>query len=149
MVRNDGGRLGIPTSHVTRIRLQPQDMEPIPGNKLVRNGLLFAGGDFMEAKFQSVSDGKLRVSSILFGLREFLIDDPRLFEIVIAKSQAQKSLSPFSVETIDGSRYLAKSVVVDEKFVRLEMPLLQDGVIQIRSSQVKVLRTVAQDAKAF
>ena len=149
MVRNDGGRLGIPTSHVTRIRLQPQDMEPVPGNELVRNGLLFAGGDFMEAKFQSVSDGKLRVSSILFGLREFLIDDPRLFEIVIAKSQAQKSLSPFSVETIDGSRYLAKSVVVDEKFVRLEMPLLQDGVIQIRSSQVKVLRTVAQDAKAF
>ena len=139
VVRNDGARVTVSIPHVASIQLQPREVAEEPGAKLRRSGLLFGGGDFLDAEFEGIRDGKLIVSSVLFGAQKFAINDPKLSEFILRQTRDRKALRPFAVRTIDGSRYLASSVTILKNLVRLEVPLIRNGAIEIPSSQVKVL----------
>jgi regulation of enolase protein 1 (concanavalin A-like superfamily) len=76
-------------------------------------GVLLASGDFLEGDFIGMEHGRVRISSVLHGLRSF---DTEGEVAAVVLRQGSARLEPWSVKTVDGSVWLGKilEIAADE-----------------------------------
>jgi hypothetical protein len=76
-----------------------------------RSGLLMRSGDFAEGEFQGLGGGKLKIGSLLFGVKEYSILDEA--DALVLREVVEPSVSPpWRIETQDGSVLLAEKLGV-------------------------------------
>jgi len=83
----------VPTANVSRIVyrwLTPKMEEIVRGG---RTGVLLVNGDFVEGGFMGIAKGRVKLSSILFGIRSFDVYD-EVSAVILRK----KTLGPFHYE---------------------------------------------------
>lgn len=98
-----------------------------------RAGLLLRSGDFLEGAFDSLSDGRLRLGSVLLGMREHSILDEA--DCLVLRKVAPEPAS-YRVETQAGSILLAQRAILQGEKLVLQVAGLgeaQIGVEDLRS----------------
>jgi hypothetical protein len=105
----DGRQIAVKTADVARIVLGMLSGELLkrvpPGG---HSGVLLDGGDFVEGEFRGIDGGKVRISSVLFGLQSF--DAGRHAIAVILHDAREPADAPMIVRLSNGSVLAAKSV---------------------------------------
>jgi hypothetical protein len=134
-----GGRwkdLKMTTQRVARLEFfhpLPGELEEvIQGN---RTGLLMRSGDFSEGTFQSLADGKVKLTSLLFGEREHSVVD-EADALVLRKVKGPPSPAVFRVETHAGSILFAQTARLEGSEIVLEVA----GIGKVRLSGEEVRR---------
>jgi hypothetical protein len=89
-------------------------------------GVLLATGEFIEGEFRGIAQGQVEVSSVLFGLRRFDLED-EVAAVVLRKSPPVTS--SYAVRTVDGSTWLGRIVGIGQDEVLLRESTL--GVCRI------------------
>ena len=83
----------------------PEEYRPLVTGE--RTGLLLRSGDFSEGQFQSVVDGRVKLSSVLFGLSEHSILDE--VDALVFRREVAPAVAPaWRLETQAGSVLLAQ-----------------------------------------
>ncbi len=101
-----------------------------------RTGVLMAGGDFFEGEVREIANGRVKVSSILFGARSF---DINAEVAAIVLGDVKDVAGAYEVQSADGSVIHAKGVEVVEGGLVAEE--VQTGVkILVRVAEVRRLR---------
>lgn len=98
-----------------------------------RAGLLLRSGDFLEGAFDSLGDGRLRLGSVLLGVREHSILDEA--DCLVLRKVAPEPAS-YRVETQAGSILLAQRAILQGEKLVLQVAGLgeaQIGVEDLRS----------------
>jgi hypothetical protein len=95
--------LPIPTHEISRLIFKPYDDRKVPPH---RTGVLLANGDFFEGDFTSLTNDKIQISSVLFGISTFAVGTDA---IVIVLTDQSTTKSTFLVRTVDGSAYSTDS----------------------------------------
>ncbi len=98
-----------------------------------RAGLLLRSGDFLEGAFDSLSDGRLRLGSVLLGVRDHSILDEA--DCLVLRKVAPEPAS-YRVETQAGSILLAQRAILQGEKLVLQVAGLgeaQIGVEDLRS----------------
>ncbi len=72
-IRRDNQEISIPPTDVSRIIFLPLSSQLLARLNNPRVGLLLASGDVVEGEFGGIDDGRVAVSSVLFGLKKFNI----------------------------------------------------------------------------
>ena len=93
-----------------------------------RPGVWVSNGDFFDGDFRSLGGHKLTISSVLYGLRTFDIDE-EVLAMVLHPRKAQRP--QFEIETADGSFLLASEMA------------LGDGEFKLRESALGEVRVPA------
>jgi hypothetical protein len=107
----------IPVSEVARILYKPLLLDHAEKLSPGSTGLLMSTGDFLEGDVQSLKDGTVAVSSVLFGLRKVTLYD-NLTAIVLHDVAPEKT--PFTLTTTDGSTYRPKSLKPNLQTLQIE-----------------------------
>jgi hypothetical protein len=86
-----------------------------------RAGVVLANGDFVDGELRSISPGRLAVSSVLFGNREY--SAPGQAVALTLRSSGAVAATPWMVALRDGSKLRAKSVALRGESVIVEEAL--------------------------
>jgi hypothetical protein len=117
--------LPVSTVNVARILCHPlsKDMEAriVPG----RPGLLLSKGDFVDGDFRGMENGRVKVSSILFGLRSY---------------DARREVLAVSLRDPSGAGASVEVRLRDQTMVRSADLRLETGALVIREPAVGTLR---------
>ncbi len=125
----------VPTSRVARISLQPLSGELAWKTRVSRPGVWVSNGDFFDGDFRGLDDRKLTISSVLYGLRSFDIND-EAFAVVL---QARKWQVPqYEIETVDGSVLRASELALGDGELQLKEPAL--GEVRVPAFEILELR---------
>lgn len=127
---------GMSTVNVARIILQTLSRSALEKIERGRAGLLLHNNDFIDGNFQSMDGQRVKVSSVLFGLRSF--DRSRVRAILL------RPVEPvpvhFEVKARDGSLYRADRFVVQAGGISFGDPCLA-GLKVAGGDLVEVTRT--------
>src|SRR4051812_39336037 len=111
VVGGDGKQVAVKTPDVARIVLGPLTADLLkrvpPGD---HSGVLLDGGDFVEGEFRGIDGGKVRISSVLFGLQSF---DAGRQAIAVILRAAREPDGAFIVRLANGSVLAGKSVAFE------------------------------------
>lgn len=107
-----------------------------------KTGVFLGNGDFLECEFDSLRDRTLRVTSVLFGLKSFNLDNPEILALVLNKVVPDTAATEISL--IDGTLLKVKSLrpsgsnwlVHDLTLGELTIP--QNEIAELRSAQAMV-----------
>ncbi len=120
LTRNDGKAITLPTSDVARLVLAPatpQQLAKLPA--AATPGVLLARGDFMEGELESLSNGRVKMNSVLFGPSNLAVGSEAV--IVILRDAAPAGAdAAWVVRTTDGVLYMAKSLRVEGSQLLIE-----------------------------
>ncbi|MDB5318663.1 MAG: hypothetical protein JWN40_294 [Phycisphaerales bacterium] len=98
--------------------LPPETVAKIPEQ---RAGVLLKEGDFVEGAFKGLQQGRIHLSSVLFGLAKF---DPREKAIALILNDLDPAARPkLILRTRDGSTYVAKAVAPEKDKLIVEDPI--------------------------
>ena len=125
----------VPTARVARIVFQPLPGDLAWKTRVSRSGVWVTSGDFFDGDFRSIEGRKLTISSVLYGLRTFDIDDEVL--AVVLQPRSVRS-SPFQLETADGAMLYAYEVALGDGEVKLRESAL--GEVRIPAFEILELR---------
>ena len=104
------------TRNVARLVFHPIGDAVEPG----RTGLLLRTGDFIDGEFRGLSDGRVKISSVLFGQKSYELKN-KVAAVVLQDVKPQPSA--YEVRTLDGSVWPSRSLVVETEAVRIDAPL--------------------------
>ena len=124
-IADHGTEAAVSLRHVARLIFAPvfKDVEKdIPSGK---TGALLRGGDFMEGEFSGLNGGKLRMTSVLFGTRNFDLAH-QVVAVILATNQFP--MGAFRVTTRDGGVLCAQTLAFGTDEVRVQVPNL--GVLR-------------------
>jgi hypothetical protein len=107
----------IPVGEVARVLFKPLLSDHAEKLSPGRTGVLMSGGDFLEGDVRTLKDGQASISSVLFGLRRVPLNDD-LTAIILHDVSPEKT--PYTLTTLDGSTYRAKSLTADAQAVKVE-----------------------------
>lgn len=79
-------------------------------------GALLREGDFVEGDLRAYRDGRLELSSVLFGLKRF---EPRQQALAVVLNDLEPARAQLVVRTLDGSVYMARELSLDKDQVKL------------------------------
>jgi len=136
-IARDGQEISIPPTDVSRIVFVPLSGVMITRLASARMGLLLTSGDVVEGEFKTISEGKVAVSSVLFGLRKF-----NLFEVaavILRDNPPAPAARNFEVRSADGSMLLVDKLnsesgtLIAETSFAGKLKLAQDQVVEIRA----------------
>ncbi len=127
--------LRVPTDRVARLAYAPLSGEMAWKTRVSRSGVWVNTGDFFDGEFRGIENRRLTISSVLYGLRTFDIDD-EVLAVVLQPRQAQSA--PFEIETTDGSVLLASEVTLAEGEIRLRESAL--GEVRLPAFELLDLR---------
>lgn len=96
----------VPTRQVTAVFLRVPRRPPSLDR--VRTGVLLNNGDLFEGEFQKLEGRNVKVSSVLFGLRSFALDDVA----AIFLRPAGSATGAYAVRTAEGSVLQVRSLVL-------------------------------------
>lgn len=125
----------VPTARVARIVFQPLPGDLAWKTRVSRSGVWVTTGDFFDGDFRSIEGRKLTISSVLYGLRTFDIDDEVL--AVVLQPRSLRS-APFELETADGAMLHAYEVALGDGEVKLRESAL--GEVRIPAFEILELR---------
>ena len=124
----------VPTGRVARIAFQPLSSDLAWKTRVSRPGVWVSNGDFFDGEFRGIARRELTISSVLYGLRTFDIDD----EVVAVVLQPRKGPRlEYEIEMIDGSVLRAPAIA------------LGDGEIKLRESALGEVRVPAFEIVEF
>ena len=103
--------------------LKPKDAAALTMNRV---GVLLRDGDFMEGAFQGLSQDRVTVSSVLFGLRSYSAKT-EVAAILLRPVVANET--KFTLRLADGSRHRAERLSTNEEGLLLSGPLFQQLLI--------------------
>lgn len=98
-------------------------------------GALLAGGDFVEGTVQEVNEGRLKLSSVLFGLRTW--DVARQVVAAVFRQTAAGDVR-FEVRTADGTTLLATGLTIAEGVAVAEDPVI--GTVTVPAGKMLAIR---------
>jgi len=125
----------VPTDRVARLAYAPLSGEMAWKTRVSRPGVWVNTGDFFDGDFRGIEDRRLTISSVLYGLRTFDIDD----EVLAVVLQPRKTQgAEFEVETTDGSVLRASDVTLAEGEIRLRESAL--GEVRLPAFEILDLR---------
>jgi hypothetical protein len=105
------------TRHVAHVLFQrPHRADAIPAG---RTGVLLENGDFVDGEFKSIANNRVKISSVLFGLRSF---DVTSGVLAVVLHDASPEPAAFEIHHRDGSILLAKSLIVGQDELALDVP---------------------------
>lgn len=126
----------IPVGEVARVLFKPLLSDHAEKLSPGRTGVLMSGGDFLEGDVRTLKDGQASISSVLFGLRRLPVNDD-LTALILHDVSPEKT--PYTLTTLDGSTYRAKSLATDVQTVKLEDASLGQVSLPLGTlSQLKV-----------
>jgi hypothetical protein len=120
----------VSTENVARIVLQPEADAMLAALQPGRKGLLLRNSDFIDGEFKSLKDGKIRISSVLFGAK--MVSADKIAAIVLRPTMP--STSRFEVRTRDDSLLRINDVSVAQNQLVLSDSIL--GAWRVRSSEL-------------
>ncbi len=133
--------LSIPLADVAHIyfsRLKPQTLHKIkPGQK----GVLLTNGDFFLGNLVSIQDSNVKLSSVLFGLKQF--ETWRVAAVVL--QDPSPSDTPYLLHLTDGSMLLADRLSIEKNALSAQaqsLPNLRfspDRITEIRPGRTRCL----------
>ena len=129
------GRALIPVPHVARITYQPLPAELAWKTRVSRPGVWVSNGDFFDGEFHGVHQRQLTISSVLYGLRTFDLDDEVLAVVLHPR---QPHAAPFEVLTTSGATLLASEVKLGDGELRLRESAL--GEVRVPAFEIFELR---------
>jgi hypothetical protein len=126
-----GGLRGETLSLVNVARIIFKELSPDAVAKIPprRTGVLLKEGDFVEGEFKSLRDGRITLSSLIFGLQRFDVRDKAL---ALVLSDLEAARAEMILRTRDGSVYMAKSVTPQNGRLVIQDPLAGEFSINIR-----------------
>lgn len=127
--------VAVPARAVSSIRFQWLPVEMADKVRGGRSGVLLSDGDFFDGEFKIADKGKLTISSVLFGLRAFEMNND-LMAAVVRRSVPVRPA--YEVRTIDGSVWLATSLALARDEVVMEESAL--GLVRIPSYELAEIR---------
>jgi hypothetical protein len=95
---DENGTARVPTSRIARVAFAPLG-ELAWKTRVSRPGVWVSNGDFFDGEFRGIENRKLTISSVLYGLRTFDIDDEVLALVMQPRKQSR---AEFEVETTGG-----------------------------------------------
>jgi len=99
-----------------------------------RPGVLLINGDFIDGEFKGISDGRVHLNSVLFGLKSYDIN----FEaLAVSLRDSAPSAAKFLVKSRAGSALLAQSVAV------------KDGALEVTGAPLTGLRIAGEQLEEF
>jgi hypothetical protein len=102
---------------VSRVLFRELPVEALAKIPPKRSGVLLKEGDFVEGEFKGIKDGRLLISSVLFGLAKFDMRDKAVALIV---NDPEPARAATVVRTSDGSTYMADAIAVEKDRVTLD-----------------------------
>jgi regulation of enolase protein 1 (concanavalin A-like superfamily) len=136
-IQFEGGRrvVAVPSSLVARIIYQPLSPDLAWKARASRPGVWMHGGDFFEGSLQELSAERVRISSVLYGLRSFDITD-EVLALVLRNSRV--SVATAEVETIDGAVLLGTAAAFSDGELHMRETAL--GTLRLSASSIRSLR---------
>lgn len=87
----------------------------------LQSGVLLTNGEFVAGEFRGIANGRVSINSILFGQRNFDVNQEVL--AVLVKPSKPRS-QPYEIETTDGTRWKGQSLATDEDHLVIAEPAL-------------------------
>ncbi len=116
---SDGGRqLTVRQADLAQVHFR--HMPQLALAQLARPGLLLRRGDFIDGDFKEVERGKMKVSSVLFGLRSYILADE---VAVLVFRSATPAPSLFEVRTRGQGTLTAATIAVEADELVATLPL--------------------------
>jgi hypothetical protein len=125
----------VPTARVARIAFQPLTGDMAWRTRSSRSGVFVSNGDFIDGDFRGIENGALTISSVLYGLRAFDIEDETLALVLHPRKWQPPA---FEVETADGCFIRASELALGDGEVKLKEPSLGD--IRVPAFEILELR---------
>lgn len=126
----------IPISEIARLQFQWLSVRQAERASQGRPGVLLTNGDFVEGELRGLEEDRVRVSSVLFGMRQY--DAHTQVGAVVLRPFALVR-TPYEIETWDGSFWRAESVDIGENEIVIREPAL--GIVRIPTYELRSLRT--------
>jgi hypothetical protein len=118
-----GGEVALKLDHIARILFAPLSTDELARAPAGKGGVILDGGDFAEGDLVNVDGGKVRISSILFGIQTFDCGSRALAVVLRDTSAAPpERLSRYNVTMADGSRFSTDAITFDHGHVTLTDP---------------------------
>jgi hypothetical protein len=127
--------LRVPTARVARITYQPLMGELSWKTRASRPGVWVSNGDFFDGDFRALEGDSLSISSVLYGLRKFDVDE-EVLAVVLQPRKMQRA--QFEIETVDGAFLLASNLVLGEGEFRLQEAAV--GEVRVPAFEILELR---------
>jgi hypothetical protein len=128
--------LKVLTANVARLLFQPVfEADSLTAG---RTGILLSNGDFIDGEFRGIEDGRVKISSVLFGQRSYELN--RKVATVVLRHLSPRPAS-FEIRTQDGSVWRPKTMRLEQDALQVEEPLA--GVWQIPSQDLVEIRRPA------
>jgi hypothetical protein len=118
--------ISIVTSQVARLILGAASRENLAKIPASRSGALLAKGDFFEGEFQGIETGKVKISSILFGLSRFAAGTEA---VAVALHDVDPAPAEFLVRSDDGTALRAAKLTFEKTGVSIHDPRLGSVII--------------------
>ncbi len=138
-VRRGDQELSIPPTDVSRIILLPLSSQLMTRMTNPRVGVILASGDVVEGEFQGITDGRVVVSSVLFGLKKFNLNE--VAAVILNDTPAAPPARNFEIVTSDGSSILvdklsseSQNLIAETSFAG-KLKLTQDELSEIRAGR--------------
>ena len=124
-----------PIPRVARIAFHPLSGDMAWRMRISRPGVWVSNGDFFDGDFRGIENRKITISSVLYGLRTFDLDE-EVLAVVLQPRRLRRA--PFEVETADGATVLASELAVGDGELRLSEPAL--GELRIPAFEILEVR---------
>lgn len=133
----DDGMKVVPVStpRVARVIYHPMSSQISWRSRTSRPGVWVQGGDFFEGDFQDILGDKLRVSSVLYGIRSFDVDEEVVTAVLANASRAEPKVE---LDIQDGSRLMGERCAFGDGEVILREAALGD--VRVPAFQIRELR---------
>jgi hypothetical protein len=125
----------VPTARVARVAYQPLTGDFAWRTRVSRSGVWVNTGDFFDGDFRGIEGHKLSISSVLYGLRTFDVDE-EVLAVVLQPRKTQRT--QFEIETSDGSLLLASDLTLGDGEFKLREAAL--GEVRVPAFEVLEIR---------
>lgn len=132
---NPPGWARLPTPAVTRLLYAPLSSDLWWKTQASRPGVWVRNGDYFDGDFQGISGDRVRMSSVLYGLRTFDVDDEVVAVVLRSRAVTEPKVELLGV---DGSVLLASAMWFADGDVVLKEPAL--GEVRVPAIQIAELR---------
>lgn len=127
---------GLSILNVARIYFQPPTAETEARLPPRRSGVLLRNQDFIESEFNGILRGKVKISSVLFGLRNY--DAGQVLAVSLRDPATKPAPAAYELRTRSGSRLMVNAFSVDHDLITIQDPALAG--LQIPARDLTELR---------
>jgi len=126
------------TVNAARFLLKPLPMELASELRPGRVGLLLSNNDFVDGEFKSFADGKIKLSSVLFGVQSYDANQA----LVVVLRDLKPVAARYELRTRDESHLLANSIRIEKNGIAFDDAALAG--LRIPAADLVQIQTAAK-----